>query len=160
MYPLLCAFSDLTELAGTPQGRYPVTPAPSKSIRTRCLNWDEAQATTVYCLNGAEWNQPYLSLDCKDAAANALDTVTVYAGCKSGYMEFDITEAARKVIPIMVSLFGPPTRFLAQMPVLPAKKALIPTPTPFFTFCVLKMSCLTALYLLHQLLQGVLCNDA
>ena len=67
--------------------------------------WNESQATRdyrlskVYGTDGAEavgvpWSKPYLDLDGSDAMEHPMDIVTIFTGRPSGYVEFDITEAA------------------------------------------------------------------
>ena len=57
--------------------------------------WQESQATRDHRLSGVPWSSPYLGLDGSDAMENPLDIVTIFTGRPSGYVEFDITEAAR-----------------------------------------------------------------
>ena len=57
--------------------------------------WKESEATRDHRLSAAPWSRPYLGLNGADAVEHPMDTVTVFTGRPSGYVEFDITEAAR-----------------------------------------------------------------
>lgn len=57
--------------------------------------WKENTATRYNSEPGVKWSVPYLGLGGSDAVASVLDVVTVYTGRPSGYMEFDITQAAK-----------------------------------------------------------------
>ncbi len=73
------------------------TPYISRPIQVHQVNvsWDETQANAQYRLFGVRWSKPYLALDGTDADRDYLDTVTLYAARKRGYMEFDITAAVQ-----------------------------------------------------------------
>ena len=58
-------------------------------------SWIENQATKVNRQNGVPWSSPYLSIGGSDTEKRPLDTVTICAGRPAGYVEFDITKAAR-----------------------------------------------------------------
>ena len=57
--------------------------------------WNENTATRDNRQPNIKWNVPYLGLDGSDTVAKVLDVVTVYTGRPAGYMEFDITHAAK-----------------------------------------------------------------
>ena len=65
-------------------------------VRQVKKSWQENQATRDNRLSGVPWSTPYLNIAGSDARKRPLDTVTVFTGRPSGYMEFDITKAARK----------------------------------------------------------------
>ena len=57
--------------------------------------WRESEATRDDRLTGVPWSKPYLGLDGSDAVKHPMAIVTIFTGRPSGYIEFDITEAAR-----------------------------------------------------------------
>ena len=60
--------------------------------------WNENQATRSLRLTSIPWSTQYLSLSAAlngDAADYTQDTYTVFPGLPQGYVEFDMTEAAR-----------------------------------------------------------------
>ena len=65
-------------------------------VRQVKKSWQEKQATRDSRLSGVPWSTPYLNIAGLDARKRPLDTVTVFTGRPSGYIEFDITKAARK----------------------------------------------------------------
>ena len=72
----------------------PYIPRPLKVNQIRKY-WRENTATRDNSQSNIEWSVPYLGLDGSDAVASVLDVVTVYTGRPAGYMEFDITQAAK-----------------------------------------------------------------
>ena len=57
--------------------------------------WNENTATRDNSQPGVQWSTHYLGLGGSDAVSSALDVVTIYTGRPAGYMEFDITQAAK-----------------------------------------------------------------
>ena len=61
-------------------------------------SWIETQVSTLYRLTSPSqipWSQPYLGLDDKDAVWYSQSSLTIYPRLLSGYVSFDVTEAAR-----------------------------------------------------------------
>ena len=59
-------------------------------------SWNETEVTTIYRYSGAEWDQPYLGLDNTDTDDCPTDQVTIYAGRPAGFVEIDVTSAAKE----------------------------------------------------------------
>ena len=87
--------------------------------------WKESQATREYRLSGVSWSKPYLGLDESDAMEHPVDIVTIFTGRPSGYIEFDITEAARNwkagepnygvvLLAVNEDVYGRDTRFYSH----------------------------------------------
>lgn len=56
--------------------------------------WVESQVSRDNRKTGEPWSAPYMALNGSDASY-VQDTITIYIGRPSGYVEFDITEAMR-----------------------------------------------------------------
>ena len=55
--------------------------------------WSETQATRDNRLTNTPWSQDYLAIDGTDASPYVLDSVGIFTGRPSGYVEFDVTTA-------------------------------------------------------------------
>ena len=75
----------------------PYIPRPLQ-VRQVKKSWLENQATRDNRLTGVRWKSEYLDITGPDAKKRPLDTVTIFTGRPGGYIEFDITKAARSWI--------------------------------------------------------------
>ena len=73
----------------------PYIPRPLE-VRQVKKSWEENQATRDNRLIGVPWNSAYLDTTGSDTKKHPLDTVTIFTGRPAGYIEFDVTKAARR----------------------------------------------------------------
>ena len=55
-------------------------------------DWSETQATSIRRFSNTNWNNSYLGFG-TDASPYSQDSVTIFTGRPSGYVQFDVTEA-------------------------------------------------------------------